>query len=90
MTFEWHARKAAANLRKHGVSFDEAATTFGDAHSVAIADPDHSDLETRFILLGRSIRGRLLVVVHAERGANIRLISARDATPAERRTYEEG
>ncbi len=68
MPFEWHARKASANLRKHGVSFDEAATAFGDIRSIAIADPGHSVSEERLILIGRSIRGRLLVVVHTGEG----------------------
>ncbi len=90
MIFEWHARKAAGNLRAHGVSFDEAATAFGDTRSIVIADPGHSVSEERFILVGRSVRGRLLVVVHTERGASILLISARVATRGERRTYEEG
>ena len=88
LAFEWDPEKARANERKHGVSFDEAATAFGDPLSVTIPDPDHSDDEDRFILLGSTYRGRLLVVVHTERGDNIRIISARLATRTERYAYE--
>jgi len=76
LTFEWDRRKAASNLQKHGVSFEEAATAFGDPLSVTIQDPDHSEEEERFILLGRSETERLLTVVHTERGDTIRIISA--------------
>ena len=89
MTFEWDMRKAALNVRKHGVSFDEASTAFGDLRSITIPDPDHSTGEERFILLGHSFRGRLVVVVHTERADRIRMISARNANRAERRKYEE-
>jgi uncharacterized DUF497 family protein len=88
-TFEWDDRKARSNLRKHGVSFEEAATAFIDPNSLTITDPDHSVDEDRFVLLGISRSGKLLVVVHSERGDNIRLISARAATRSEIRTYEE-
>ncbi len=88
LAFEWDPEKARANARKHGVSFDEAATSFGDPLSVTIPDPDHSDDEDRFILLGSTYQGRLLVVVHTERGDNIRIISARLATRTERHAYE--
>ena len=90
LTFEWDGRKAASNLQKHGVSFEEAATAFGDPLSVTIDDPDHSEKEERLILLGRSERGRFLVVVHTERGDTIRIISARLARGHEREAYEEG
>ena len=90
MTFEWDTRKAALNIRKHGISFDEASTAFGDLRSITIPDPYHSIEEERFILLGRSFRGRLVVVVHTETADRIRMISARKATRAERRKYEEG
>jgi len=90
LTFEWDRRKAASNLQKHGVSFEEAATAFGDPLSVTIQDPDHSEEEERFILLGRSETERLLTVVHTERGDTIRIISARLATGHEREAYEEG
>jgi uncharacterized DUF497 family protein len=89
LRFRWDPRKAAANVRKHGVTFEEAATVFGDRLSVTIADPDHSADEQRFLLLGLSNRRRLLVVAHSERGESIRIISARRVTRRERRTYEE-
>jgi uncharacterized protein len=86
---EWDARKALINRRKHGVTFEEAASVFHDFFSVTIADPDHSDSEDRFIIIGWSIRQRVLVVVHTDRGNAIRMISARVANTIERRTYEE-
>jgi hypothetical protein len=89
LEFEWDARKEALNRRKHGVSFEEAATAFADARSLTVPDPDHSVDEDRFVLLGMSYRGRLLVVVHTERGDNLRIISARRATKSERRQYGE-
>ena len=85
--FEWDAAKAAKNLRDHGVSFDDASTVFGDPMSISMADPDHSDGEERYLVLGMSIRRRLLVVSHAERRPRTRLISARRATRSERRQY---
>ena len=88
MEFEWDPNKAASNLEKHGVPFDEAATAFGDPLSLTIADPDHSDVEERFVLLGQSFAGHLLVVVHTHRGERIRIIGARIATRNERRSYE--
>jgi len=90
LAFEWDPRKAALNLAKHKVSFDEAATAFGDPLGQIIDDPRHSADEERFVLLGRSGRRRLLVVMFTERGEAIRLISARRATPRERRGHEEG
>jgi uncharacterized DUF497 family protein len=89
--FEWDARKAAGNRRKHGISFEDAVTAFADPLAVTVIDPDHSSAaERRYILVGRSERGRLLVVSHAERGTAIRVISARPATRRERAQYEEG
>ena len=88
--FVWDARKAASNLRKHWVSFAEAATCFNDTLSITIPDPDHSADEQRFVLLGVSDRHRLLVVAHIEQGDEIRLINARIAGRRERRDYEEG
>ena len=88
--FRWHPEKARWNLRKHGVTFEEAASVFRDALSVTIADPFHSAEEDRFVIVGRSERNRTLVVVHSEVGDTIRIISARLATRAERRKYEEG
>lgn len=90
LRFEWDVRKALLNLTKHGVSFDEARTVFGDRLSLTIADPDHGFDEFRFMIVGCSIAGRLLVVSHAERGETIRLISARVASRRERKAYEEG
>ncbi len=90
MIFEWDEDKAERNLTKHGVSFDEASTVFADPLSLTIPDPLHSDQEDRFVINGLSHRHRHLVVVYTERGENVRLISARPATPSERKKYEEG
>jgi uncharacterized protein len=89
LRFTWDPAKAAANLRKHGVSFVEASTAFADPLSITIPDPDHSVSEEHFVLVGRSDRGRLLIVAHVERGDLIRIINARLATRRERKTYEE-
>ncbi|MBI0129944.1 MULTISPECIES: BrnT family toxin [Snodgrassella] len=86
--FEWNQGKAASNIKKHGVSFDEAVTVFWDENALIINDPDHSEDEDRFILLGMSENLRILVVIHCERGDTIRLISARTATKQERKQYE--
>lgn len=90
MQFEWDPAKAAENLSKHGVSFEEAATVFRDPLSATGADPDHSVGEARFVTFGVSTSGRLLVVAHTERGDTIRIISARLTTAGERKIYEEG
>jgi uncharacterized protein len=90
LEFEWDAEKAKKNLKKHGVSFDEAKTIFGDPLSVAIHDPLHSDDEDRYVMLGESNRRRLLVVSFTDRDERIRIISARIATRKERKQYEEG
>jgi len=87
--FEWDLEKAAANLRKHGVAFAEAATVFGDPLSTTFPDPDHSLAEQRYVTVGMSADRRLLVVAHTEHGDSIRIISARRATRRERRWYEE-
>jgi len=87
--FEWDSEKARSNARKHGVTFDEAATVFGDPLSLLMPDPDHSIAEDRYVVLGLSNRQRLLVVAFAERPPRTRLISARRASPQERRRYEE-
>ncbi len=90
LQFSWDPKKAETNRRKHGVTFGEAATAFGDPLSITILDPDHSVGENRFILIGQSFQSRLLVVVHLELAEeSIRLISARSATRRERRLYEE-
>jgi len=90
MEFEWDNEKAAHNARKHGVTFSEAATIFGDPLAITFGDPDHSLGEERFITFGVSRSHRLLIVAHTDRGGRIRLISARPVTRAERRLYEEG
>jgi uncharacterized DUF497 family protein len=87
--FEWDPKKAAQNLRKHGVSFHEAATVFGDLLSTTVADPDHSVNEERYITVGMSDRRRLVIVAHTARGERIRIISARELTRTEREVYEE-
>ena len=87
--FDWDPEKADSNVKKHGVTFAEAATAFGDPLSITIPDPDHSLGEARFILLGVSFQGRLVVVVHTEAHDSIRIISARLATRAERKSYEQ-
>ena len=87
--FEWDPKKAEANLRKHGVSFAEAVTAFGDPLSMNMPDPDHSEGEQRLIVLGMSDRYRLLVVSYTERPPRTRIISARLATRNERKQYEE-
>lgn len=89
LVFEWDEGKAQTNLRKHGVSFEEARTVFADAVSWTIADPDHSQDEARFLTIGLSAEGRTLVVGHTDRGQNLRLITARVATRQERHAYEE-
>ena len=87
--FEWDSAKASANLRKHGVAFEEAETVFSDDLALLIDDPEHSDEEDRFVLLGLSAAPRILAAVHAYRSAQdtIRIISARKAAKAERSTY---
>ncbi|MGH7563042.1 MAG: BrnT family toxin [Gemmatimonadota bacterium] len=87
--FEWDPAKADKNLRKHGVSFDEASTVFGDPLNLLMLDLDHSESEQRYLLLGMSTQRRLLVVAFAERPPRTRLISARLATRRERKKYEE-
>ena len=87
--FDWDPEKAQSNVRKHRVSFEEASTVFGDPLALLMKDPDHSLEEERYLLLGMSIRQRLLVVAFAERPPLTRLISARRASRTERRRYEE-
>jgi hypothetical protein len=90
MKIEWDPKKASLNLRKHKVSFEEAATAMSDPMAATGADPDHSITEDRYITLGVSERGRLLVVAHTEEDETIRIISARLASKGERKIYEEG
>ena len=89
LRFEWDAAKDALNREKHGVSFEEASTVFSDPLSITVDDPDHSTGEFRFATLGVSVHNRLIVVIHTDRDETIRLISARIATPRERRNYEQ-
>jgi uncharacterized protein len=90
MQFEWNKNKAASNLSKHGVSFEEAKTVFDDPLYVDFYDPDHSEDEQRYLIVGKSNRERLLIVSYTERGDSTRLISAREVTRTEREAYEEG
>lgn len=87
--FEWDSRKAASNLKKHGVSFDEATTAFCDPLSLLTDDPKHSEGEQRFLVMGLSVQHRLLVVAFAERPPRTRIISARLAARHERKQYEQ-
>jgi len=89
MEFEWNEAKAESNKVKHGVSFEEAKTVFNDKLFVDFYDPDHSNDEHRYIILGESVRCRLLMVSYTQRGDAARLISARKATQRERKAYEE-
>jgi uncharacterized protein len=89
ITLEWDLTKAEINRRKHGVTFEEAATVFSDTLSSTIPDPLHSNSEERFVIIGESIQRRLLVVVHTDQGDGIRIVSARLATAHERNIYEE-
>ncbi len=88
LLFEWDAEKAASNQSKHGVSFEEAASAFADSLSISVPDPGHSEGELRYVLMGTSAFGRLVVASHTERGDTIRLVSARLASRGERRAYE--
>ena len=87
--FEWDPNKAIRNVQKHGVPFREAATVFQDDLSITVPDPDQPAQEDRYITIGLSTRMRLLIVAHTERGDSIRIISARELTPTERKQYEE-
>ena len=89
LTFEWDLRKARLNPTKHGVAFEEASTVFGDPLSLTIPDPEHSQRENRYITMGKTFNGKLLVVVHTDRDDNIRIISARRVSRRERKVYEE-
>ena len=89
MYFEWDPEKARRNKATHKITFEEAASVFGDPLSITIEDPAHSAIENRYITLGRSLTGRIMVVIHTDRGDNIRVISARPATRSELKQYEE-
>ena len=90
MDFEWDDAKAESNEEKHGVSFSEAMTVFADTLSVTGYDPRHSDEEDRFLTMGMSVDGRLLLVSHTDRGDAVRIISAREASRREQKDYEDG
>ena len=90
MRFEWDTKKALANVRKHGVPFHEAASVFGDPLAITFDDPDHSELEQRDLTFDLSLKGRLIVVSHTERGDRTRIISARLMSREEKVIYEEG
>ena len=90
LLFRWDENKAKENLRKHGLSFKEASTAFGDPLSVTIEDLDHSYGESRYILLGETVNHRVVLVAHAEKHGEVRIISARFASRGERRSYESG
>lgn len=90
MEFEWDPKKAAANVRKHRVTFDEAMTVFADERAITAYDPDHSDDEERFLTIGTSADGSILFVSHTDRGDSIRIISARKADKQEREEYVDG
>jgi uncharacterized protein len=87
--FRWDPIKARQNRHKHGVTFAEATSAFRDPLSTTIADPDHSAAEDRFVLIGRTVAGRLVVVVHVDRRDHVRIISARLADKGERQAYED-
>ncbi len=89
MQFEWDEDKATSNRSKHGVSFEEAKTVFDDLFYVDFYDPDHSEDEERYIIVGESSRGRLLIVSYTERDDSMRLVSAREVTRTEREAYKE-
>ncbi len=90
MKFEWNQDKAKNNLSKHKVSFEEEKTVFDDPFFIDFFDPDHSDVEDRFIIVGQSHQNRLLIVSFTERSNTIRIISAREVTPIEKDDYEKG
>jgi len=90
MKFEWDPKKATVNVKKHGVTFQEAATIFGDPLAITFDDPDHSMNENRYITFGLSLQKRLIVVSHTERGDRTRIINARLMDRKERRIYEKG
>ena len=88
MKFEWDPKKAEHNFKQHGVTFEEAATVFGDSLAATVPDPRHSAEESRFVTMGQSTENRLVVVAHVDRSEQVRIISARLATRRERRKYE--
>ena len=89
LKFEWDPKKASGNLRKHDVSFEEAASVFNDLLAAIYEDPDHSAIEKRYLTIGTSTQGRLLHIAFADRGQRVRIINAREVTKKERKLYEE-
>jgi uncharacterized protein len=89
MEYEWDPNKAASNIKKHGITFREAATVFGDWLSVTFPDPEHSEKENRFLTIGLSAKNNILVISHTPRRERTRIISARKATRVEKKFYEE-
>ncbi|MCL5102776.1 MAG: BrnT family toxin [Armatimonadetes bacterium] len=89
MHFDWDARKAKQNQAKHGVRFEEALSVFSDPLATVFPDPDHSEAEKRYIQIGTSVAGRLLIVIFTDRGSTVRIVSARKAVRYEREAYEE-
>jgi uncharacterized DUF497 family protein len=89
LIFEWDVNKAQSNLDKHGISFEETATVFADENALTINDPSHSINEKRYVTLGSSHKGKILVVVHTDRGERIRIISGRPASKKERQQYQQ-
>ncbi len=90
MQFEWNPDKARSNLKKHEVSFNEASTVFNDPLSMTFPDPNHSYSEDRYVIIGLSSAGRILVIPHTDRADRVRIISAREATRNDRRFYKDG
>lgn len=90
MQFEWNKEKAEMNFKKHGVNFEEATTVWDDYFVIDLYDSDHSIEENRFLIAGESVQNRLLIVSYTEKTGKIRIISARELTPKERREYEHG
>lgn len=89
MEFEWDSGKATTNKRKHGITFQEAATVFGDPLAITFNDPDHSVDEQRFLTFGTTKAGKMVIVSHTESSSKMRMISARSMTRQERKIYEE-
>ena len=89
LTFEWDEEKANSNLKKHKISFEEGKTIFDDPFLLTFPDLEHSEIEERYINIGTSAKGRILILIHTERGENIRIINCRKATSTERKAYEK-
>ena len=89
LTFEWDEEKANSNLKKHKISFEEGKTILDDPFLLTFPDLEHSEFEERYINIGTSVRGRILILIHTERGENIRIINCRKATSTERKAYEK-